>query len=153
MAEIIISINGKKVLVYGMGGAGRSIAFALKQASAIVFVENRTRSKADDFCKNVEGVSLYNGEDCDILINATPVVDEILFDKQKINQRVTVVDLNYNKSNALLDYAKKIGASAYDGKDMLFFQAYIADCLLIKSAIDEEVAFNLYNKYKVKYEN
>ena len=48
---------------------------------------------------------------------------------------------------------KKIGASAYDGKDMLFFQAYIADCLLIKSAIDEEVAFNLYNKYKVKYEN
>lgn len=147
------SVNGKKVLVYGMGGAGRSIAFALKQAGAIVFVENRTRSKAVDFCKNVEGVSLYNGEDCDILINATPVVDEILFDKQKINQRVTVVDINYNKSNALLDYAKKIGASAYDGKDMLFFQAYIADCLLIKSAIDEEVAFNLYNKYKVKYEN
>ena len=40
-----------------------------------------------------------------------------------------------------------------DGKDMLFFQAYICDCLLTKKSINEEVAFNLYNKYKVKYEN
>ena len=147
------SLTGKRVLVYGMGGAGRSIALAFKQAGAIVFVDNRTRLKAVEFCEKVEGVNLYNGECCDILINATSNVTDLLFDKQKINQGVTVVDINYNKPSIALEYAKTMGAKAYDGRDMLFFQAYICDCLLTKKSINEDVAFNLYNKYKVKYEN
>jgi shikimate dehydrogenase len=148
-----LSVSGKGVLVYGMGGAGRSIALALKAAGATVFIENRTHSKAVEFCENADGFSLYNGENCDILINATSNVTDVLFDKQKINQKVAVVDINYNQPSALLEYAKQLGATACDGKDMLFFQAYICDCILSNCAIDEEIAFNLYNKYKVKYEN
>ncbi len=147
------SVANKRVCVCGMGGAGRSIALALKKAGAIVYVANRTTSKAVDFCKRVQGIALYSNEECDILINATSNVSDILFEEQAVNQSVTVIDINYNKECALINLAKKVGARHYDGKDMLFFQAYICDCIFTDAIIDEELAFNLYNSYKVKYEN
>ncbi len=147
------SVANKRVCVYGMGGAGRSIALALKKAGAIVYVANRTASKAVDFCKRVQGITLYSNEECDILINATSNVSDSLFKEQTVNQSVTVIDINYNKVCALINLAKKVGAKHYDGKDMLFFQAYICDCLLTGENIVEKSGSDLYNSYKVKYEN
>lgn len=145
-------VINKSVCVYGAGGAGRSIALALKNAGAKVYVENRTASKAVDFCKRA-GLCVYNGEECDILINATSNVTDDLFSEKLVCKAQTVIDINYNKDCALISLANKLGVKAYDGKDMLFFQAYICDCILLNKGINEELAFELYSKYKVKYEN
>ena len=50
-----VNLKDKNVLVCGAGGAGRSIAIALARAGAKVFVENRTKSKAEIFVEKVNG--------------------------------------------------------------------------------------------------
>ena len=148
-----INVKNKKVLVYGCGGAGRSVALSLLTEGAEVFVANRTLSKAQEFCARVNGVKLFNGENCDILINATSVISEILFDKKLLNNAKCIIDINYAKDTALENYCRENSKKFFNGKAMLFFQALLSDCLLINKTITNKKAFELYDKYLVKYEN
>ena len=146
-------IKGRKVLVYGMGGAGRSIALAFLKAGATVFVDNRTKQKAIDFCAINKGAVLYDNQNCDILINATSVVDNLVFTESQILNAKFVIDINYGNDSAILYFAKQNGIKCYDGKAMLFFQAYYSDLLLAGKKENKKQAINLYNAYGKKYED
>ena len=140
-------VCGKNVLVYGVGGAGRSIAYSLLKAGANVYLQNRTKEKVFDFCEKTHA-KVYGGERCDILINATSVSDKPLFSEEQISHAETVVDINYGKNSETLKFAQKFGVFCCDGEAMLFFQAYISDCILLNKKADFNEGEKLFKEYK-----
>ena len=144
---------GKRVLLYGIGGAGKSVAFALKDSGYTVFIKNRTQQKAVEFCKHNEGFFLYNGESCDMLVNATSAKSEEIFTEQMLANNPVVVDINYGKNQELEKWANKYKLRSFNGEAMLFFQAYLSDMILLGKKPNEDEAFALYQNYRNYYEN
>jgi shikimate dehydrogenase len=70
-----ISVSGKKILVLGGGGSGRSTAAALKSAGADVYMYQRNRHNLLEVCEQLGLTPIDNPEqgDFDILINTTGV--------------------------------------------------------------------------------
>jgi shikimate dehydrogenase len=151
-----LPINGKSVLICGTGGAGRSIALELLKRGAIVYLQNRTKQTALDFIHSFKGKKApkyYNGEPCDLLINATSVTDESVFNKEQVENASLVIDINYGKRLALQDLTKECKVRFLNGLEMLFYQAYYADCIIAKQKFEESKAIKCYLNFKVKYEN
>ena len=148
-----INILNKKVLVYGIGGAGKAVVLALKNAGAEVFVTNRTISKAEQFCKEHGGIKLYNGEKCDILVNATTNKDELLFSESILQGCDLIIDINYRHALAHKNWADNNNKKFINGFAMLFFQAYICDMILLEKQPNINEAFKLFDTYKENYEN
>lgn len=129
--------QGEKVLVCGIGGAGRSIAVALAKYKAEVYIANRTEQKIDDFinyytqnCENVCRLRRYNGEKCDIVINATALKDGLPVAAEVIEQAEFALDINYGSDTEFLKTARQSGVDNADGEEMLFAQSYFADALV-----------------------
>lgn len=127
----------EKVLVCGIGGAGRSIAVALAKCKAEVYIANRTEQKIDDFinyytqnCENVCRLRRYNGEKCDIVINATALKDGLPVAAEVIEQAEFALDINYGSDTEFLKTARQSGVDNADGEEMLFAQSYFADALV-----------------------
>ncbi len=127
----------EKVLVCGIGGAGRSIAVALAKYKAEVYIANRTEQKIDDFinyytqnCENVCRLRRYNGEKCDIVINATALKDGLPVAAEVIEQAEFALDINYGSDTEFLKTARQSGVDNADGEEMLFAQSYFADALV-----------------------
>ena len=121
--------QGEKVLVCGIGGAGRSIAVALAKYKAEVYIANRTEQKIDDFinyytqnCENVCRLRRYNGEKCDIVINATALKDGLPVAAEVIEQAEFALDINYGSDTEFLKTARQSGVDNADGEEMLFAQ-------------------------------
>ncbi|MBQ7408553.1 MAG: hypothetical protein IJW13_04690 [Clostridia bacterium] len=149
-------VKNKSILVCGTGGAGRAIACALSKAGANVYVANRTKKTAEDFCNGKKGkISLDGGKACQIIVNATTNSSFDLITEEQLCGAQAAIDINYGKPSEFLNAFKKIGGNKIllDGYPMLFFQAYICDCLLLNCKPEQKQAFELYEKYKVKYEN
>ena len=134
-----ISVKDKKVLVLGAGGAGRSSAAALKKAGANVWMYRRNKTELAEVCAqlSVSAADDLKTGGFDILINATGVgmhdtegispVDENAFAGAE-----TAVDLIYVPAESeFLRIAKKLGKKTLNGAEMLFYQAYFADCLYL----------------------
>ncbi|MDY4676683.1 MAG: hypothetical protein SO373_06015 [Candidatus Borkfalkiaceae bacterium] len=129
--------QGEKVLVCGIGGAGRSIAVALAKYKAEVYIANRTEQKIDDFinyytqnCENVCRLRRYNGEKCDIVINATALKDGLPVAAEVIEQAEFALDINYGSDTEFLKTARQSGVDNADGEEMLFAQSYFVDALV-----------------------
>ena len=128
---------GKKVLVCGAGGAGRSIAAALAEFGAEAYIANRTEQKIDDFikyyeqnCKNGGRIRKYNGEKCDIVINATALKDGLPIADYVIKQAAFALDINYGGDTEFLKTARQANVDCADGEEMLFAQSYLTDALI-----------------------
>jgi len=107
---------GKKAVLLGAGGAARAIAHSLSCAREIVIV-NRTEEKAESLASELENARVGENEECDLLVNATPVcpVDEI--------KATVVTDINYSPIRTkLLELAEKSGAKTILGTEMLLHQ-------------------------------
>lgn len=151
-----ISVSGKKILVLGGGGAGRSTAAALKKAGATVWIYQRNREKLIETCAElgVFAANEANQGGFDILINCTgvgmhdsegvsPVNDEAFRGAQ------VAIDLIYEPTeSAFLRQAKGLGLKTLNGMAMLFYQAYYADCLYLDIQPSKVQAEGLYQKYK-----
>ena len=148
-----IDLANKSVLIYGAGGAGRSIALAFSESGATVYLDNRTRVKAVEFCEDRDFVSLYNGDKFDIFVNATAVSNNLFFDEESGRKLEYIVDINYAKESKIIEFAKNNGVNYCDGSAMLFFQAYLCDLILTKEKTNKQFAFKLYDGYRKKYEN
>lgn len=129
--------QGEKVLVCGIGGAGRSIAVALAKYKAEVYIANRTEQKIDDFinyytqnCENGNQLRKYSGEKCDIVINATALKDGLPVAAEVIEQAEFTLDINYGSDTEFLKTARQSGVDNADGEEMLFAQSYFADALV-----------------------
>lgn len=107
-----VEARGRRALVLGTGGAAKAVARALEEAGAEVIVKGRGDP---DWPPSGEGV--------DVLVNATPVKDELLVMPRAETQ---VVDLAYyadGRPTALVAAARTAGCvRCLDGVDVLLAQ-------------------------------
>ncbi len=151
-----VEVKGKKVLVLGGGGAGRSTAAALKSGGAEVFLYQRNREKLEETCRElgVQAAENPNEGGYFMLVNATGVgmhdkvglspVEGVAFEGASI-----AVDLIYHPAEtAFLAQAKECGLQILNGAPMLFYQAYYADCLFLGQEPDDGQAEEFYYEYE-----
>ncbi len=148
-------IEGKKILVLGGGGAGRSTAAALKGAGSEVYLYQRNQEKCKETCEQLALTPVsdpYQGG-FDILINATGVGMHESEGRSPVEERAFLgcegaIDLIYEpKQSEFLRLAKAQGLRTLNGAAMLFYQAYYADCLYLGIVPDEKQAEELYKKF------
>lgn len=115
-----IDPTGKKMLVFGAGGAAESAISALLYDGANVSVINRTQKKADYLTKKYGlkqpfkkpyGVLAFVSENADFSII-----------KPYLKAAEFVFDANYKHKSEILVKAEQSGKTAINGLAMLFFQ-------------------------------
>ncbi len=151
-----VEVKGKKALVLGGGGAGRSTAAALKKGGAEVFLYQRNREKLEETCRELQitPASSANSGGYDMLINATGVG---MHDKEGLSPveveafegASAAIDLIYHPAeSAFLTQAKGLGLQILNGAPMLFYQAYFADCLFLNETPTDDEAQAFYIEYQ-----
>lgn len=153
MHEECVDVKGKKVLVYGAGGAGRSIAVALNAAGAVVYMKNRGSKRLNDFLKNsgkALGIKKYIAGKCDVIINASALKNKCPIAKGLIKAANCVIDINYGEKTEFLKVSEGLGVKNFDGISMLFYQAYLSEACARGISADEQKARLLYKKWREK---
>lgn len=141
--ETGLSLQGKKVLLLGAGGAGRGIAYALAKAGAeLVWVSNRTASKADELVSYISGLTDAKSiapeaiagiiDKVDLVVNNTslgmhPNINEIPLNPDLLHNKLVVSDIIYTPMETLfLKEAKARGAITHGGLGMFIYQGAYA---------------------------
>jgi len=150
-AMIALQENGvypekRKLLLLGVGGAAKAIAYQAAQNVDELVILNRTPAKAKElaellkktFCKKVKGGTLSSAvleeelETTDILVNATsvgmhPDVNRSPVPSNFLKRDLCVMDIIYNplETRLVID-AKAAGAKVVSGVEMLIYQGAIA---------------------------
>jgi shikimate dehydrogenase len=129
------SLEGKKAVLVGGGGAATAIALGLKRDGARLVILNRTGGKAkklgEMFDAEKSGGMDKLGEiaSADILINATsvgmwPKTNESPIPQNLLHKKLTVFDIVYNpRETKLLAEAREKGCAVIYGYKMLLYQA------------------------------
>jgi len=135
--DLQIELRGKKVLLLGAGGAGRTAALKLAAENvAELFLVNRTASKAEEIAAEIKKqfpsvkVSVgYPKAEVDLILNATslglkPEDSSPLDEKQfSLKQTRAVYDVIYKPAETkLLKSAKAAGLKTANGIGMLMGQ-------------------------------
>jgi shikimate dehydrogenase len=103
--EILAGIDARHACVIGAGGAAVALAPALPP-------DTRTYSRSASWPPDATG--------CDLVVNATPVRDEVLV---QLDPEQTVVDLAYGDGEtSLVAAARAIGCTTVDGREALVRQ-------------------------------
>lgn len=126
-----ISLRGKRVLIFGAGGAARAAAFAVASAGAEVFVCARRENAARELAKVVKGEVVKQAElrkrKFDVIVNATPMgmhpyLGISPLAASELNCSV-VFDLIYRPlQTKLLEVAAARGLRTISGVEMLLAQ-------------------------------
>lgn len=134
--EKLTSINNKKVLILGAGGAGKAIAFGIANRQGEVIISNRNEKKARELSKNLGAETVLwedrNDVEFDILVNATKIgmapednncpMEDSFFTKDLSG--ITVFDAVYSPlETRLLTRSREQGAKIANGLDMYIGQA------------------------------
>lgn len=151
-----IDLKGKKVLVLGTGGTGKTacVVAADLGASQILTVSRR---KTDTHITYEEAVSTH--ADADVIINTTPSgmypdCESKPIEINSFTQLIGVIDAVYNPlcTNLVLD-AKQRGIRAEGGLYMLIMQAVAAVERFIDTTIKKEVAEQIFASIYAAKEN
>jgi shikimate dehydrogenase len=111
-----IEADGRRALVLGAGGSSRAVAEALERAGAEVTVASR---RQPGWPPSAVGY--------DILVNCTPVKEELLVAPREDLQVVDLAYLPDGRDTALVAAAKEAGCEiVVDGLDVLLFQGAAA---------------------------
>jgi shikimate dehydrogenase len=103
--EILAGIDAQRACVIGAGGAARALAPALP-------AETKVYSRTGSWPPDATG--------CDLVVNATPLRDEVLVE---LHAGQTVVDLAYGpEETALVAAARAAGCTVIDGREALVRQ-------------------------------
>ncbi len=127
------SLQGKRVLLLGAGGAARAIGLGVVRRGAALSITSRTPDKTAELAAKL-GCQKIQWENrgsvfCDILINCTPVgmhpnVDESPFPMHWLRDDMLVFDTVYNPENTmLLKQAREHGCRTVSGVEMFVNQA------------------------------
>ncbi len=128
-------VRGLKAVVLGAGGAGRAVAWALREAGASeVSVWNRTPERATELAEELGVTSVLRPPSSDLLVNATsvglkPALNEAatLAALQLDEPARIVVDLVYaNGRTPLLEWAARAGSRTVDGLEVLVRQGALS---------------------------
>lgn len=140
LEEAGVEVAGKRVVMVGAGGAGRSVVRALQDARAgEVIIMNRTHAKAEAVAEAAgapevravrfsDNEAIYLLRDCAILINATSLglkeADPAPLETSFVHEGQTLVDLIYRPAKTrFLAEGEMRGARIVNGYGMLVFQA------------------------------
>ncbi len=122
---------GRTALVLGAGGAGRAVAWALREAGADVAIWNRTAARAEALAAQLGVRAVTRGEPAEIIVNCTSVGLEQNIDPFKalplkadtFEVGSCVIDLVYKDGDTrLLEAARKRGARVVEGLEILVAQ-------------------------------
>jgi len=126
------SIQGKKVVIIGAGGAARAIGFGILAEGGDLIILNKFKDEGELLAKDL-GVNCYpitdfEKVDCHILINATPLgmtpnVETTPVKSEALHKDMIVMDIVYNPlKTRLLKEAEKKGCTTVDGVSMFVYQ-------------------------------
>jgi shikimate dehydrogenase len=133
--EAATSLEGKRAVLVGSGGAATAIALGLKRRGAKLVILNRTEEKAKRLAEMLDaedsgGLKKLNEvSSADILINATsvgmwPQTNESLIPQSLLHNKLVVFDTVYNpKETRLLSEAREKGCAIVYGYKMFLYQA------------------------------
>lgn len=146
-----ISLTGKKVVIFGSGGASLTVQAAAKRQNArqIVVVSRSGEN-------NYENLDRHS--DAEIIVNATPVgmypdVGKSPCDLELFPKCEGVLDVVYNPARtALLLQAEKLGIPNANGLSMLVSQAMYAE-KIFGLEVDETATERIINKLKARTGN
>ena len=137
LSEEGVSIEGRRVVIAGAGGASRAISYYLSEKASSLSLFDVDRQRADNLVQdlakirdNVSRIESVEGADSpDIIINATPLglkpEDPLPFDASLIGPDMVICDLVY-KNTRLLQDASHRGAKTVNGSGMLLWQGVLA---------------------------
>jgi shikimate dehydrogenase len=121
---------GLRALVLGAGGAGRAVAWALREAGAAeVSLWNRTPERAEALSAELGLRHVERPESCDLLVNATSVglTSGEGLPLDGLEPPPVVVDLVYSDGpTALLEWARAAGSRTVDGLEVLVRQGALS---------------------------
>lgn len=152
-----VDTKGKRALLLGAGGAGRSVAKKLVDGGAHVTVFDKFAGSAKRIADEFQGVFATDEIELkkyDIVVNATgvgmhktegisPVGEELL------SLCDTAVDLIYTpKKSRFLEIAESLGKRIINGEGMLFYQAYFAQCIYFGTEPSAETAKRYFEEYR-----
>lgn len=128
--------RGMRALVLGTGGAGRAVAWALREAGAEVQVWNRTPERARALAHDLDVTHAPRPTPCDLLVNATSVglaprlgEAETLaaLQLEQVEPPSVAVDLVYGSERTpLLEWAARGGSHTVDGLEVLVRQGALS---------------------------
>ncbi len=150
-----VEVAGKRFLILGGGGAGRSCAKSLADGGAQVGVYDVHPERREEVAKlssdifplespsggyyaaiNATGVGMHN------TVGQSPVGGETLETCE------VAIDLIYNPAQSeFLRIAKTYGKKTLNGLAMLFYQAYFAQCVWLNLPPDCGAAKSLFEKF------
>jgi len=125
-----IETEGLCVGVIGCGGAGTSIALALNEKGANVYLINRDEEKgrtiAQAFGIPFIPLSQIRIDAFELLVNATPVgkyTEQMIVEPSRLPPHAIVADLVYRKNpTAFIRKAQSLGLDTIEGKEILIGQ-------------------------------
>jgi shikimate dehydrogenase len=151
-----IEVKGNKFLLLGAGGAGRSVAKKLLDGGATVFVYDRNIESAKRVADEFKGVNVLNEvvpDDYYCIINATGIGMHKTEGLSPVGEDVlkgckAAVDLIYTPPvSEFLRIANSLGKKTVNGKAMLFYQAYYAQCIYFGAQPNENEAKRLFEGF------
>ena len=157
-----IDPKGKKILVLGAGGAGRSVIKKLADAGADVYAYDLRTENLDSVYRDFgcfTPLKTLEPADYDVIINVTgvgmhktegvsPVGEDIL------SRTKYAVDLiYYPRKSEFLRIAESLGKPIMNGEGMLFYQAYYGDCIVLGKQPNAAEAARLFEEYKKVYKD
>lgn len=164
--EAGISVANKRILILGIGGAGRSCIYALAERGAIVSAYGRNQERLEALSKEFDRFTPLHAIsrfDYDMVVNCTSVgmhdsegttpfirddAGEDALERLLENCEVAI-DLIYEpRESAFLRLAREKNKRTLNGEAMLFFQAYAADCIFLGREQSMETARELWRKFR-----
>ena len=148
-----LAAEGRTALVLGAGGAGRSTAAVLKRAGAKVFLYRKRKELLEDVCRELGVEPATEVFPCELFINCTGVgmhesAGVSPLKREQIEQCAAAVDLIYRPAESeFLRLARSCGKKTLNGRAMLFYQAYLSDCLYLGRRPDAGEAEKMYRAY------
>lgn len=151
-----VELFGKRALLLGAGGAGRSVAKKLKDMGAEVYVYDKftqnAKKVAEEF--SVTAVDEVTHGNYEIIINATGVGMHKTVGVSPVGENIlkdcgVAVDLIYTpQKSEFLRIAESLGKKIINGEAMLFYQAYYSDCVYFGIESDAKKAKRLFELYQ-----